>query len=87
MASGLAQASARYAAHGLGTVRDPAVTPQEWQTYLRASADDRLAVRSHAMIFTTPERTVPRNALRVPLRSAKHSACSPNSPRWSAFKR
>jgi predicted amidohydrolase YtcJ len=54
LASGLAQASARYAAHGVGTVRDPAVTPQEWQTYLRASADDRLSVRSHAMIFTTP---------------------------------
>jgi predicted amidohydrolase YtcJ len=54
LAAGLAQASARYAAHGLGTVRDPAVTPQEWQTYLRASADGRLSVRSHAMIFTTP---------------------------------
>jgi hypothetical protein len=54
LAAGLAQASARYAAHGLGTVRDPAVSPQEWRTYLRASADGWLSVRSHAMIFTTP---------------------------------
>ena len=54
LAAGLAQASARYAAHGLGTVRDPAVTPQEWLTYLRAHAAGQLSVRSHAMIFSTP---------------------------------
>ena len=54
LATGLAQASAQYAAHGLGTVRDPAVTPGEWQTYLRAAAAGQLSVRSHAMIFTTP---------------------------------
>lgn len=54
LAAGLAQASTRYAAHGLGTVRDPAVTPQEWRTYLRADAAGQLSVRSHAMIFTTP---------------------------------
>jgi predicted amidohydrolase YtcJ len=54
LAAGLAQASARYAAHGLGTVRDPAVEPQEWHTYQRAHAAGQLAVRSHAMIFSTP---------------------------------
>jgi predicted amidohydrolase YtcJ len=54
LAAGLAQAAAQYAAHGLGTVRDPAVTPAEWHTYLRASAAGQLSVRSHAMIFTTP---------------------------------
>ncbi len=54
LASGLAQASAQYAAHGLGTVRDPAVEPQEWHTYLRAQAAGQLSVRSHAMIFSTP---------------------------------
>jgi predicted amidohydrolase YtcJ len=54
LAAGLAQASARYAAHGLGTVRDPAVEPQEWHTYLRAQAAGQLSVRSHAMIFSTP---------------------------------
>jgi predicted amidohydrolase YtcJ len=54
LAAGLAQASGHYAAHGLGTVRDPAVTPQEWGTYLRARAAGQLSVRSHAMIFSTP---------------------------------
>lgn len=54
LAAGLAQASNRYAAHGLGTVRDPAVTPPEWRAYLRASAAGQLSVRSHAMIFSTP---------------------------------
>jgi predicted amidohydrolase YtcJ len=54
LAAGLARASAQYAAHGLGTVRDPAVSPQEWHTYQRAQAAGQLAVRSHAMIFTTP---------------------------------
>jgi predicted amidohydrolase YtcJ len=53
LATGLAQACAQYAAHGIGTVRDPAVTPQEWQTYLQARADGRLSLRSHAMIFST----------------------------------
>ena len=50
---GLAQASARYAAHGLGTVRDPAVSPAQWQVYRRAQAAGQLTVRAHAMIFTT----------------------------------
>jgi predicted amidohydrolase YtcJ len=54
LAAGLAEASARYAAHGLGTVRDPAVTPDEWRTYLRAGAAGQLSVRSHAMIMTGP---------------------------------
>ncbi len=50
---GLAQASAQYAAHGLGTVRDPAVSPAQWEAYRRAEAAGQLAVRSHALIFTT----------------------------------
>jgi predicted amidohydrolase YtcJ len=50
---GLAQASAQYAAHGLGTVRDPAVSPGQWHAYRGAQAAGQLAVRSHAMIFTT----------------------------------
>ena len=50
---GLAQASARYAAHGLGTIRDPAVSPAQWQVYRRAQAAGQLTVRAHAMIFTT----------------------------------
>jgi hypothetical protein len=54
LANGLAQAAAEYAAHGLGTVRDPAVTPPEWQAYVSAAAAGRLSVRSHAMIWTTP---------------------------------
>ncbi|ASU82608.1 amidohydrolase [Nocardiopsis gilva YIM 90087] len=54
LATGLAHASTEYAAHGIGSVRDPAVTPQEWHTYVRAQADGRLSVRSHAMILSTP---------------------------------
>ena len=54
LADGLARASARYAAHGLGTIRDPAVAPQEWPALLRASAAGQLSVRTHAMIFSVP---------------------------------
>lgn len=52
--AGLAEASAQYAARGIGTVRDPMVTPAEWRAYLQAHAAGRLSVRSHAMIITTP---------------------------------
>jgi hypothetical protein len=50
---GLARASAQYAAHGLGTIRDPAVSPGQWQAYRRAEAAGQLTVRAHAMIMTT----------------------------------
>ena len=50
LVAGLDAASRRYASHGLGTVRDPMVTPQEWQAYLRARAAGRLSVRSNVMI-------------------------------------
>ncbi|MFI6772201.1 amidohydrolase [Nocardia sp. NPDC050412] len=55
LAAGLAQTAARYAAHGLGTVRDPAITPSEWRTYVKAQAVGQLSVRSHAMIFSPRE--------------------------------
>ncbi|MFI9272984.1 amidohydrolase [Kitasatospora sp. NPDC052896] len=54
LAAGMAQASAGYAAHGLGTVRDPAVTPAEWRSYQQAQEDGQLAVRSHVMMMSTP---------------------------------
>jgi hypothetical protein len=54
LAAALGQASARYASHGIGTVKDAAVSPPEWQAYRMARADGRLSVRSHAMIWTTP---------------------------------
>ncbi|HEX3488363.1 MAG TPA: amidohydrolase [Streptosporangiaceae bacterium] len=54
LAGGLARASARYAARGLGTVRDPAVAPPEWHTLQRACAAGQLSVRTHAMIFSVP---------------------------------
>jgi predicted amidohydrolase YtcJ len=53
LAAALGEASARYASHGIGTVRDAAVSPAEWQAYCRARSDGRLSVRSHAMIWTT----------------------------------
>ena len=54
LAAALAQASARYASHGIGTVKDAAVSPPEWQAYRNARSAGRLSVRSHAMIWTTP---------------------------------
>jgi predicted amidohydrolase YtcJ len=48
------QTSRTYAAHGIGTVRDPFVTPAEWHTSVRAQAAGRLSVRSHVMIATPP---------------------------------
>ncbi|MGH3718039.1 MAG: amidohydrolase [Pseudonocardiaceae bacterium] len=54
VAAGLTQASAHYAARGIGTVRDPAVTPQGWRTYQQTYAAGRLFVRSHVMIMSTP---------------------------------
>jgi predicted amidohydrolase YtcJ len=43
-----------FAAHGLGTIRDPAVTPDEWQVYTKIAEDGRLALRSLPMIMSTP---------------------------------
>jgi predicted amidohydrolase YtcJ len=54
LAQALGEASARYASHGIGTVKDAAVSPPEWQAYRMARSDRRLRVRSHAMIWTTP---------------------------------
>jgi predicted amidohydrolase YtcJ len=51
---GLGLASASYAAHGIGTVRDAAVTPAQWHAYVRAQASGQLSVRCHAMMLTTP---------------------------------
>jgi len=50
LVTGLDAASRRYASHGLGTVRDPMVTPKEWQAYVRAQAEGLLSVRSNVMI-------------------------------------
>lgn len=50
---GLGRASARYAADGIGTVRDAAVTPAQWHAYVRAQAGGQLTVRCHAMIMST----------------------------------
>lgn len=54
VAAGLTQASAHYAARGIGTVRDPAVSPREWRAYQQTHAAGRLSVRSHVMIMSTP---------------------------------
>lgn len=53
LVEGLAKASARYAARGIGTVRDPAVTPDDWQAYLAAGRAGRLAVRGNVMIASS----------------------------------
>jgi hypothetical protein len=53
-ADGMATTSEVFAAHGIATVRDPAVSPREWQAYLAIEAAGRLKVRSKAMIMSTP---------------------------------
>ena len=53
LAEALGRASADYAALGIGVVRDPAVTPEQWRIYQRAQAEGRLLIRSRPMIVTT----------------------------------
>jgi predicted amidohydrolase YtcJ len=79
LAAGLAEASRRYAAHGLGTVRDPAVTPDEWRTYLRACAAGQLHVRSHAMIFSTPAAIKTAGSMDAYLDSLEEQDIRPGS--------
>jgi predicted amidohydrolase YtcJ len=52
VAAGLAQASTHYATRGIGTVRDPAISPQGWRTYQRIHEAGRLGVRSYPMIMS-----------------------------------
>lgn len=76
---GLGQASAGYAAHGLGTVRDPAVTPAQWGAYVRAQTDGRLSVRSHAMIMTTPAAMAAAGSVDAYLDSLEQHGIKPGS--------
>ncbi|MFI6435360.1 amidohydrolase [Streptomyces sp. NPDC050759] len=77
LAAGLAQTAARYAAHGLGTVRDPAVTPQEWRTYVKAQAAGQLSVRSHAMIFSPREAIEAAGSIDAYLDSLEEEGIKP----------
>ena len=79
LGAGLAQASAQYAAHGLGTVRDPAVTPEEWRSYLQAAAAERLSVHSHAMIFTTPSAIAAAGSVDAYLDSLENQDIRPGA--------
>jgi hypothetical protein len=76
---GLARASASYAAHGLGTVRDAAVTPAQWRAYLRAQAEGRLSVRCHAMIITTPATLAAAGSVDAYLDSLEHQGIGPGA--------
>lgn len=51
--AGFAEASAAYAAVGIGTVRDPAISAADWPAYRRAEAEGGLSVRSRPMVLTT----------------------------------
>lgn len=50
--TGLEAASADYLAHGIGTVRDAAVSPAEWFALDEAARTGRLAVRVRAMLMS-----------------------------------
>ncbi|HEY4019693.1 MAG TPA: amidohydrolase [Pseudonocardiaceae bacterium] len=54
LADGMATVSETFAAQGIATVRDPAVSPAEWQVYQDVAAQGRLKVRSRPMIMTMP---------------------------------
>jgi predicted amidohydrolase YtcJ len=79
LTAGLAQASGRYAAHGVGTVRDPAVSPDEWRTYLRAQAAGQLSVRAHAMIFSTPAAIAAAGSVDAYLDSLEDQGITPGT--------
>jgi predicted amidohydrolase YtcJ len=55
LGEGMVRTSQTFAAHGLTTVRDPAVSPQEWLVYRELGSTGRLAVRSYPMIMSTPQ--------------------------------
>lgn len=52
LVGGIDTVSARYRAHGIGTVRDAAVSVTDWAALLEAHRQHRLHVRTHAMIFS-----------------------------------
>lgn len=53
LGEGMVRTSQTFAAHGLTTVRDPAISPEEWLVYRDLARAGRLAVRSHPMIMST----------------------------------
>jgi hypothetical protein len=74
---GLARASAGYAASGIGTVRDAAVTPAQWGAYLRAQDSGQLSVRSHAMMMTTPAAIAAAGSVDAYLDSLEEQGITP----------
>jgi predicted amidohydrolase YtcJ len=76
---GLGQASASYAAHGIGTVRDAAVTPAQWRAYVRAQAGGQLSVRCHAMMMTTPAAIAAAGSVDAYLDSLEEQGIRPGA--------
>ena len=76
---GLGQASASYAAHGIGTVRDPVVTPAQWRAYVRAQAGGQLSVRCHAMMMTTPAAIAAAGSVDAYLDSLEEQGIRPGA--------
>jgi predicted amidohydrolase YtcJ len=76
---GLGQASASYAAHGIGTVRDAAVTPAQWHAYVRAQAGGQLSVRCHAMMMTTPAAITAAGSVDAYLNSLEEQGIRPGA--------
>lgn len=76
---GLGRASASYAAHGIGTVRDAAVTPPQWHAYVRAQAGGQLSVRCHAMMMTTPAAIAAAGSVDAYLDSLEQQGIKPGA--------
>jgi predicted amidohydrolase YtcJ len=76
---GLGRASASYAADGIGTVRDAAVTPAQWHAYVRAQAAGQLTVRCHAMIMRTPAAVAAAGSVDAYLYSLEEQGIKPGA--------
>jgi predicted amidohydrolase YtcJ len=76
---GLGQASASYAARGIGAVRDAAVTPAQWHAYVRAQAGGQLSVRCHAMMMSTPAAIAAAGSVDAYLDSLEEQGIRPGA--------
>jgi predicted amidohydrolase YtcJ len=76
---GLGLASASYAAHWIGTVRDATVTPAQWHAYVRAQAGGQLSVRCHVMMMTTPAAIAAARSVDAYLDSLEEEGIKPGA--------
>lgn len=79
LGEGMARTSEVFAAHGLTTVRDPAIGPDDWLVYRDLAAAGRLKVRSHPMIMSTPATIAGAGSISSYLDSLEARGVTPRS--------